>query len=95
MDHTQLGPSRPPHHQQQRQARGDGVERRPKTPLDGVGERSPAAGDGCAALWFQSQGQRQWALLADNETTQALQHGCGCSRSASLAALQTRTLALR
>ena len=30
--------------------------------------------------------QRQWALLADNETAQALQHGCGedCWRSASL-----------
>ena len=36
--------------------------------------------------------QRQWALLADNETAQALQHGCGedCWRSASLAAPHAR-----
>ena len=66
------------------------------TPLDGVGEHSPAPATAAAALWFQSQGQRQWALLADNETAQALQHGCGddCSRSASLAALHARPLAL-
>ena len=72
-------------------ARGDGVECRPKTPPDGVGERSPAPATAAAALWFQSQRQRQWALLADNET--ALQHGCGddCSPSASLAALRRAT----
>ena len=66
------------------------------TPRDGVGERSPAPATAAAALWFQSQGQRQWALLADNETAQALQHGCGddCSRSASLAALHAPPLAL-
>ena len=36
------------------------------------------------------------ALLADNETAQALQHGCGddCWRSASLAALHARPRAL-
>ena len=86
---TQLGPFTSHPHQQQRQERGDGVGRRPKTPPDGVGERSPAPATAAAALWFQSQGQRQWALLADNETAQALQHGCGddCWRSASLAAL--------
>ena len=41
-------------------------------------------------------GPEAMALLADNETAQALQHGCGddCSRSASLAALHARPRAL-
>ena len=59
-----------------------------------LGERSPAPATAAAALWFQSQGQRQWHCCGARETAQALQHGCGedCSRSASLAAL-ARTIA--
>ena len=92
VDHTQLGPSRTPPISNSR-----GTLRRRRaatTPRDALGERSPARATAAAALWFQSQGQRQWALLADNET--ALQHGCGddCSRSAPLAALHARPRAL-
>ena len=96
VDHTQLGPSRPPTHQQQRGRRGDGVGRRPKTPPDDQDERSPAPATAAAALWFQSQRQRQWHCCGARETAQALQHGCGddCWRSASLAALHARPLAL-
>ena len=41
-------------------------------------------------------GPEAMALLADNETAQEPQHGCGddCSRSASLAALHAPSLAL-
>ena len=74
------------HQQRPKKARGDGVERRPKTPPDALGERSPAPATAAAALWFQSQGQRQWHCCGARETAQALQHGCGedCWRSASL-----------
>ena len=42
-----------PHQQERsRQARGDGVGRRPTTPLDDVGERSPAPATAAAALWM-------------------------------------------
>ena len=91
-------PSRPStgHQQRPKKARGDGVGRRPTTPLDALGERSPAPATAAAALWFQSQGQRQWHCCGARETAQELQHGCGddCSRSASLAALHARPLAL-
>ena len=74
------------HQQRPKKAHGDGVGRRPKTPRDGVGERSPAPATAAAALWFQSQRQRQWHCCGARETAQALQHGCGedCWRSASL-----------
>ena len=79
-----------PPYQATAEARCDGVGRRPKTPLDDQGERSPASATAAAALWFQSQRQRQMGPHCwHNETAQALQHGCGddCWRSASLAAL--------
>ena len=89
-------PSRPPTHH----SREAGARRRRRVPADASSRRRrralARAGDGCCRLVVQSQGQRQWALLADNETAQALQHGCGddCSRSASPAALHARPRAL-
>ena len=87
---TPARPVTPPPLSATAEARCDGVGRRPKTPLDDQGERSPASATAAAALWFQSQRQRQMGPHCwHNETAQALQHGCGddCWRSASLAAL--------
>ena len=52
------------HQQRPKKAHGDGVGRRPKTPRDGVGERSPAPATAAAALWFQSQGQSNGTAVA-------------------------------
>ena len=76
------------------EARCDGVGRRPKTPLDGLDERSPAPATTACGL-PQARGNGTAACGA-RETAQELHHGCGddCSRSASLAALHARTPAL-
>ena len=79
------------------EARCDGVECRPKTPLDGVGERSPApATAGCRLVVSVTEAEAKWHCCGARETAQALQHGCGedCWRSASPAAPHARPLAL-
>ena len=91
-------PSRPPTHH----SREAGAPRRRQVPAEDSSRRRrralPRADEGCcrSPCVVSATGQRQWALLADNETAQALQHGCGddCWRSASLAAPHARPLAL-
>ena len=58
---AQLGPFTSPHPPAaERQTRGDGVECRPKTPPDGVGERSPARVTAlCRLVVSATEGQRQ------------------------------------
>ena len=70
--------------------------RRQKTRPDGVGERSPAPATAAPCVVVSVTEARQWHCCGARETAQALHHGCGddCSRSASLAALHARPLAL-
>ena len=90
VDHTQLGPSRPPTHQQRgrRAATASSAGRR-------LLPTTKTSAPPCAALpsacGFSHRGRGNGGT-ADNETAQALQHGCGddCSRSASLAAPHAR-----
>ena len=74
VDHTQLGPSRPPHHQQQRQERGDGVGRRrhlSTTKTSAPPCRSPFS------LWFQSQrGRGNWHTAWGAQLHKNCKHAC-------------------
>ena len=69
-----------------------GARRRRRVPAEDSSRRRrralPRAGDGCCRLVVSVTEAEAMALLADNETAQELQHGCGddCWRSASLAA---------
>ena len=76
----------PPAHQQRPRRDGVGAA---ATPPDGVGQATATARSACGFSDRPRGHWAQWALLADNETAQALQHGCGddCWRSASPAAL--------
>ena len=93
---TQLGPFTSHPHQRYRQRRAATASSAGRRLLPTASASAPPVRRSPFSLWFQSQGQAQWVLLADNETAQELQHGCGddCSRSASLAALHARTPAL-
>ena len=76
------------------------ARRRRRAPAEDSSRRRrralPRAGDGCCRLVVSVTEAEAMALLADNETAQELQHGCGddCWRSASLAALHARPRAL-
>jgi len=92
--HSSLARHVPPYPQQQRHAAtASGAGRRLLATASASAPPRPAT---ARLVVFSHQRQRQWALLADNETAQELQRGCGddCWRSASLAALHARPLAL-